>query len=185
MVFYHARVCIGHGVRLTQNKFFLEKIARNKIPIESCVTSNLHTHSVQNIKEHPLPLFLKGKKQAKKKKKKTEKTKPQTKTKKKKSNEAKPNQIAGIRVVPCTDDFTMSEITLSSEYELIQKSFDFNAQEIYQLIEVQTKTKTKHHKHKTTKILQKEKQNKHKKTNQTKHRTVGWLHLITRTILKY
>eukprot|EP01119_Soliformovum_irregulare_P011081 TRINITY_DN2753_c0_g1_i1.p1 TRINITY_DN2753_c0_g1~~TRINITY_DN2753_c0_g1_i1.p1 ORF type:complete len:722 (+),score=251.54 TRINITY_DN2753_c0_g1_i1:20-2185(+) len=42
---------------------------------------------------------------------------------------------AGINVVPCTDNRTVSNVTLSNEYDLITRSFGFSVEEIVKLID--------------------------------------------------
>eukprot|EP01116_Phalansterium_solitarium_P019228 TRINITY_DN5309_c0_g1_i1.p1 TRINITY_DN5309_c0_g1~~TRINITY_DN5309_c0_g1_i1.p1 ORF type:complete len:847 (-),score=257.76 TRINITY_DN5309_c0_g1_i1:93-2633(-) len=42
---------------------------------------------------------------------------------------------AGVLIVPCTDNTTISNVTLSSEYKLLQDSFGFAPNEIFQLID--------------------------------------------------
>ena len=41
----------------------------------------------------------------------------------------------GIKIIPCTDNPTMSGVTLSSEYELIQNTFDIGVEDIIRLID--------------------------------------------------
>jgi adenosine deaminase len=45
---------IGHGVRILEDPE-LEQIVRDRrVPLEVCLTSNLHTHTVPDLSEHPL-----------------------------------------------------------------------------------------------------------------------------------
>ena len=46
----------------------------------------------------------------------------------------KKKKKAGVQVIPCTDNTTMSATTLSKEYELIQKTFNLNEEEVFDLI---------------------------------------------------
>ncbi len=49
---------IGHGVAATQDPELMEYMAKNRIAVESCPTSNYQTATVKDIKQHPLPVFL-------------------------------------------------------------------------------------------------------------------------------
>ncbi|MBE1300750.1 MAG: adenosine deaminase [Alteromonadaceae bacterium] len=49
---------IGHGVAATQDPKLMEFMAKNKIAVESCPTSNYQTATVKSIESHPLPTFL-------------------------------------------------------------------------------------------------------------------------------
>jgi adenosine deaminase len=42
---------------------------------------------------------------------------------------------AGVIVVPCTDNRTVSSVTLTSEYDLLQRTFGFNLTEIVKMID--------------------------------------------------
>ncbi|MFH1023145.1 MAG: adenosine deaminase [Planctomycetota bacterium] len=44
---------IGHGVRAAEDPALVAELARRKIPIECCLTSNLHTGVVKRIEDHP------------------------------------------------------------------------------------------------------------------------------------
>jgi adenosine deaminase len=92
---------IGHGVTLKQSPTLMQYVIDRRIPIECCITSNLHTKAIQSPEEHPIREYLE----------------------------------AGGIVVPCTDNTTMSAITLSSEYALYQKAHNFNLQEMVKLID--------------------------------------------------
>jgi len=49
---------IGHGTRLGEDAALLEQVIERKIPLEMCLTSNLHTHTVGSIAEHPFKRYL-------------------------------------------------------------------------------------------------------------------------------
>ncbi len=45
---------IGHGTRIIEDPALVEYIAENKIPLEVCPISNVKTHVVASVKEHPV-----------------------------------------------------------------------------------------------------------------------------------
>ena len=49
---------IGHGVKAIQDAKLMEYLAKHEIGIESCITSNLQTSSISDVKLHPLKTFL-------------------------------------------------------------------------------------------------------------------------------
>lgn len=49
---------IGHGVRSIEDKKVVGILAKNKIPLEICPTSNLNTKVFKSYKEIPIPQFL-------------------------------------------------------------------------------------------------------------------------------
>ncbi|WP_299489691.1 adenosine deaminase [uncultured Shewanella sp.] len=49
---------IGHGVNAIHDPKLMEYLVNNKIGIESCPTSNLHTSTVANYQVHPLRQFM-------------------------------------------------------------------------------------------------------------------------------
>jgi adenosine deaminase len=49
---------IGHGTRLGEDSALLEYVIEQKIPLEMCLTSNLHTHTVTSLAEHPFKRYL-------------------------------------------------------------------------------------------------------------------------------
>lgn len=49
---------IGHGVKALQDKKLMDYLAHNKIGIESCITSNIQTSTIADIKAHPIKTFL-------------------------------------------------------------------------------------------------------------------------------
>ncbi|TEW53703.1 adenosine deaminase [Psychromonas sp. RZ22] len=51
-------VRIGHGVNAIQDPHLMEYLVKHEIGIESCITSNIQTSSITDIKEHPLKMFL-------------------------------------------------------------------------------------------------------------------------------
>src|SRR5207237_458186 len=48
---------IGHGTRLAEDPVLLEEIVARKIPLEMCLTSNVHTHVVSAVAEHPFARY--------------------------------------------------------------------------------------------------------------------------------
>ena len=44
---------IGHGTRLHEDKDLLQYVNDHRIPLEMCISSNLHTGAVPSLKEHP------------------------------------------------------------------------------------------------------------------------------------
>src|SRR5213594_2153928 len=49
---------IGHGTRLDEEPALLDEVVATGIPLEMCLTSNLHTHTVAAIAEHPFKRYL-------------------------------------------------------------------------------------------------------------------------------
>src|SRR5213080_659718 len=49
---------IGHGTRLSEDAALLEEVVARRVPLEMCLTSNLHTHTVTAIAEHPFRRYL-------------------------------------------------------------------------------------------------------------------------------
>jgi len=49
---------IGHGTRLGEEPALLDEVVARGIPLEMCLTSNLHTHTVATIAQHPLKRYL-------------------------------------------------------------------------------------------------------------------------------
>ncbi|MCD6413181.1 MAG: adenosine deaminase [Elusimicrobia bacterium] len=48
---------IGHGIKISENDVFFERIKQLQKPLEICVTSNVHTGAVRSYDEHPLREF--------------------------------------------------------------------------------------------------------------------------------
>lgn len=49
---------IGHGVKAIEDPALMDFLARHRIGIESCLTSNVQTSTVRSLAEHPLQQFL-------------------------------------------------------------------------------------------------------------------------------
>jgi adenosine deaminase len=49
---------IGHGVKALQDPKLMDYLAKHKIGIESCLTSNIQTSTVASFAEHPIKAFL-------------------------------------------------------------------------------------------------------------------------------
>jgi adenosine deaminase len=49
---------IGHGTRLADDPALLEEVVERRIPLEMCLTSNVHTHTVASLPEHPFRKYL-------------------------------------------------------------------------------------------------------------------------------
>jgi adenosine deaminase len=49
---------IGHGTRLGEDPELLADVVARKIPLEMCLSSNLHTHTVGSVAEHPFKRYL-------------------------------------------------------------------------------------------------------------------------------
>lgn len=55
----HARR-IGHGIRIREDAALLERVRKERIPLEVCLTSNLQTQTVKSLDEHPFLAYLDG-----------------------------------------------------------------------------------------------------------------------------
>jgi adenosine deaminase len=49
---------IGHGTRLGEDPALLAEVVERAIPLEMCLTSNVHTHAVAGIGAHPFRRYL-------------------------------------------------------------------------------------------------------------------------------
>ncbi len=49
---------IGHGTRVHEDKDLLNYINNHRIPLEICLTSNIHTKSVSSISKHPFKYYI-------------------------------------------------------------------------------------------------------------------------------
>lgn len=49
---------IGHATNLIHDKILMKGVQENGIGLECCITSNLHTHAIENIRKHPIHDFL-------------------------------------------------------------------------------------------------------------------------------
>ena len=49
---------IGHGTRVYEDKDLLNYINNHRIPLEICLTSNVHTKTVSSISKHPFKYYI-------------------------------------------------------------------------------------------------------------------------------
>jgi len=49
---------IGHGTRLGEDPALLAYVVEHRIPLEMCLTSNVHTRTVAALAEHPFKRYL-------------------------------------------------------------------------------------------------------------------------------
>lgn len=49
---------IGHGTRLGEDPALLEEVVERRIPLEMCLSSNVHTHTVARVADHPFKRYL-------------------------------------------------------------------------------------------------------------------------------
>ncbi|HYL22054.1 MAG TPA: adenosine deaminase [Gemmatimonadales bacterium] len=49
---------VGHGTRLGEDPALLDYVIERKVPLEMCLTSNVHTHTVPSLAEHPFKRYL-------------------------------------------------------------------------------------------------------------------------------
>ena len=49
---------IGHGTRLGEDPSLLDEVIQRRIPLEMCLSSNVHTHTVATVAEHPFKRYL-------------------------------------------------------------------------------------------------------------------------------
>lgn len=49
---------IGHGTRLGEDPGLLDEVVAQGIPLEMCLTSNVHTHVVDSVTSHPFRRYL-------------------------------------------------------------------------------------------------------------------------------
>jgi adenosine deaminase len=50
---------IGHGTRLREDQDLMRYVCDHRIPLEVCLSSNVQTHTVPSIKEHPFGYYFK------------------------------------------------------------------------------------------------------------------------------
>ncbi len=49
---------IGHGIRVIEDRGLLEKVIREKIILEVCPISNLHTKAAKDVNSHPIRVLF-------------------------------------------------------------------------------------------------------------------------------
>ncbi len=91
---------IGHGTRLKEDKDLMHYVNDHRIPLEICLTSNWHTHSVRSLKYHPMKYYF----------------------------------DQGIRVTLNTDNRTISDTTLTKEFQLAHDLFGFSLKDLRKII---------------------------------------------------
>jgi adenosine deaminase len=91
---------LGHATRLPEDPALADRVRRQRIAIEACLSSNLQTGAVTALEAHPLRRWLE----------------------------------AGQQVTLCTDNWLMSDVTLSGEYALAQATFGLNDREVDALV---------------------------------------------------
>jgi len=91
---------IGHGTSAGRDPELIKRLAADGVTVEVCLSSNIQTGAVDDLRNHPLPRFLE----------------------------------AGVRVALCTDNPTVSNTTLSREYELAMELFDFSEDDVRRLV---------------------------------------------------
>ncbi|MFQ6605570.1 MAG: adenosine deaminase [Fidelibacterota bacterium] len=107
---------IGHGTRLKEDKDLMHYVNDHRIPLEICLTSNWHTHSVRSLKYHPMKYYFEQ----------------------------------GIRVTLNTDNRTISDTTLTKEFQLAHDIYGFTLKDLRKIIITSAKsTFLSHNKRKT------------------------------------
>jgi adenosine deaminase len=93
---------IGHGYYAAEDPDLFERILRDRVHLECCVTSSLHTQAVpleeEELMRHPVAVF----------------------------------PLEKVNFGLSTDGPSVSNITLSSEFELAMRRMDFNMSEVLQ-----------------------------------------------------
>ncbi len=92
---------IGHGVRSMEDARLVEKLAKEKIPLELCPTSNLNTNIFDTLADYPIRAFLQ----------------------------------AGVPVTVNTDNMTVSDVTLKTEFQRLTDTFSLSHEELYTLMQ--------------------------------------------------
>ena len=49
---------IGHGTTLLEDERVVDLVLERQVTIEACLTSNVHVDAIADVKDHPLPLWL-------------------------------------------------------------------------------------------------------------------------------
>lgn len=49
---------IGHGTRVVESKEAMNTVLKNNVTLEMCLTSNLHTNTIKDIKKHPIKFLV-------------------------------------------------------------------------------------------------------------------------------
>lgn len=91
---------IGHGTRLKEDGDLLNYVTDHRIPLEICITSNVHTHSVRNYWRHPVRFYY----------------------------------DYDVRITLNTDNRLISNTTLTKEYALAHKYYEFTIDDFKEII---------------------------------------------------
>lgn len=87
---------IGHGIQSIDSDETIHYLVEHKILLEICPTSNLDTHVIDDIKNHPIKRFV----------------------------------DAGVLISINTDNRTVSNTSLTKEFQLLKQSFSFTDGEL-------------------------------------------------------
>lgn len=99
-IHYLGALRIGHGTHLFEDESLMNYVRDQQIALEVCLTSNLQTKSVSDLRQHPFKQYFEQ----------------------------------HIPVTINTDSTLISGTSLSKELQLAQQLFDFNTQEMTQII---------------------------------------------------
>lgn len=90
---------IGHGVKAITSFEVMEKLKKYDIPLEICLTSNIHTGLYEKYSDHPIMRLV----------------------------------DSGVSVTINTDNRTISNTTLTDEYNLLNKYFNFTVTDFVEM----------------------------------------------------
>ena len=90
---------IGHGVKAITNFETMEKLKKNDIPIEVCITSNIDTGIYEDYVDHPIQRLI----------------------------------DSGVNVIISTDNRTLSNTTLTDEYNILNKIFGLTIKDFHDM----------------------------------------------------
>ncbi|KAJ4459126.1 putative Adenosine deaminase [Paratrimastix pyriformis] len=122
---------IGHGVRLIENRELLNFVVDRRIALECCITSNVQTKAVQALSQHPIRAFYDRRAVVRA----IPLTSPSPPVSPGPPVLLSLGRTSGVVVVPCTDNVTVSGVTLSEEYLKLHEKFDFSPEELVRMID--------------------------------------------------